>query len=508
MYVKLIINNSSFNSRCFGWEVLCICQLRLLNQVSDSYRNLDIIALSNNTTVFSKISNQNNIKIKTHSCSTYPSSAESEGLWQQTQTKTLSKPTWWLHGWSSCCTNSATFYALATLHWHLHYQSPGGFQDLIAALQRPKWSSPSLYRKSPSALRSIQEAVLHSQSRCRLKQMVTVHSAVQSKLYGTISTWVLHIRNCYANNSIVVLQTCLSTLSSHYAGLILKTWIGQSKNGRDLHVNGDITVLYNKQYLNVVFYTYCTYDAHILYHRVFLYVSYCHQFENWLNSSRYKESTDNYVTIVPQMHLFITAPLLCKIQRSLAHNSFPNSYFLLPRSYWDSFVVLRDSNVCHHDYLFKYSEYENNSLIIMSPFIIYSFNLTNSIFWFVVIYNFSKKLNMIKHNNSFSTSLCVMTGSFWFCMAIYHAQTWQDSIEIVFIWNAPKTQQTTGNLYQQFVIRHPLSYHCKIFTTPSAPGQRGRHFKDDIFRCIFVNEKSCILIEYPKGPIDNNAALV
>ena len=36
---------------------------------------------------------------------------------------------------------------------------------------------------------------------------------------------------------------------------------------------------------------------------------------------------------------------------------------------------------------------------------------------------------------------------------------------------------------------------------------------DDIFRCIFVNEKFIILIKIslkfvPKGPIDNNAALV
>ena len=38
-------------------------------------------------------------------------------------------------------------------------------------------------------------------------------------------------------------------------------------------------------------------------------------------------------------------------------------------------------------------------------------------------------------------------------------------------------------------------------------------FADDIFRCIFVNEKFCILIKIlpkfvPKGPIDNNPALV
>ena len=44
-------------------------------------------------------------------------------------------------------------------------------------------------------------------------------------------------------------------------------------------------------------------------------------------------------------------------------------------------------------------------------------------------------------------------------------------------------------------------------------GQNGRHFADDIFRCVFVNEKFCILIKIslnfvPKGPIDNNHALV
>ena len=47
----------------------------------------------------------------------------------------------------------------------------------------------------------------------------------------------------------------------------------------------------------------------------------------------------------------------------------------------------------------------------------------------------------------------------------------------------------------------------------SPPDQNGRHFADDIFRFIFVNEKFCILIKIslkyvPKGPIDNNPALV
>ena len=47
----------------------------------------------------------------------------------------------------------------------------------------------------------------------------------------------------------------------------------------------------------------------------------------------------------------------------------------------------------------------------------------------------------------------------------------------------------------------------------SPPGQNGRHVADDIIRCIFVNEKFCILIKIslkfvPKGSIDNNPALV
>ena len=47
----------------------------------------------------------------------------------------------------------------------------------------------------------------------------------------------------------------------------------------------------------------------------------------------------------------------------------------------------------------------------------------------------------------------------------------------------------------------------------SPPGQNGRLFPDDIFKCIFMNEKFCILIRIslkivPKGPINNIPALV
>ena len=54
---------------------------------------------------------------------------------------------------------------------------------------------------------------------------------------------------------------------------------------------------------------------------------------------------------------------------------------------------------------------------------------------------------------------------------------------------------------------------CECFINSSPAGQNGRHFADDIFRCIFLNENICILIKIslkfvPKGPIDNNPALV
>ena len=59
--------------------------------------------------------------------------------------------------------------------------------------------------------------------------------------------------------------------------------------------------------------------------------------------------------------------------------------------------------------------------------------------------------------------------------------------------------------------------HWKLLTmTPFntlRPRQDGRHFPDDIFRCIFLNENTWIAINIslsfvPKGPIDNIPALV
>ena len=55
--------------------------------------------------------------------------------------------------------------------------------------------------------------------------------------------------------------------------------------------------------------------------------------------------------------------------------------------------------------------------------------------------------------------------------------------------------------------------HQWTWVHSSPPKQNGHHFADDIFKCIFCNEKSSILFWIslkflPKGPIDNKSVLV
>ena len=87
---------------------------------------------------------------------------------------------------------------------------------------------------------------------------------------------------------------------------------------------------------------------------------------------------------------------------------------------------------------------------------------------------------------------------------------------IVFAWTSPS-------------IQNQMHYKTAAFEGHSAwglgglvnarllnalrPRQNGRHFADDILKCIFLNENVWIPIEIslkfvPKGPIDNIQALV
>ena len=82
-------------------------------------------------------------------------------------------------------------------------------------------------------------------------------------------------------------------------------------------------------------------------------------------------------------------------------------------------------------------------------------------------------------------------------------------------WN-----QFCGSLFSKiaFCVKSTFWYQkqCKSsgnlahYFNSFPPGQNGRHFADDIFRCLFVNEKFWILIENSLKfvPIDNIPALV
>ena len=64
---------------------------------------------------------------------------------------------------------------------------------------------------------------------------------------------------------------------------------------------------------------------------------------------------------------------------------------------------------------------------------------------------------------------------------------------------------------EQTTTKHNNAGVVGIGSSPT--GQNGRHFADDIFRCIFMNENFCSFIKIspmfvPKGPIDNNPAWV
>ena len=79
----------------------------------------------------------------------------------------------------------------------------------------------------------------------------------------------------------------------------------------------------------------------------------------------------------------------------------------------------------------------------------------------------------------------------------------------------PISLSTTVVVHTMLLLPFPCLYmQCPAKQlNSSSPAQNGRHFADDIFKCIFVNEKFCILIKIslkfvPKVPIDNNTALV
>ena len=90
---------------------------------------------------------------------------------------------------------------------------------------------------------------------------------------------------------------------------------------------------------------------------------------------------------------------------------------------------------------------------------------------------------------------------------IYNRTSWLYSIWFD-VNNAVNSQQVPIDLVR---TRCEVSLWLSVNSYP--PGQNGRHFADDIFKRIFLNEKVWIVIKsslkfVPKGPIGNDKALV
>ena len=105
--------------------------------------------------------------------------------------------------------------------------------------------------------------------------------------------------------------------------------------------------------------------------------------------------------------------------------------------------------------------------------------------------------------------LCnILTEQWYMCMHIYRYTNLSSSYTVRSIW-------TLLSAVPRKAVRfnHSLIY-CLYHTVNSLrPMQDGRHFADDIFKCIFINENVWVFIIIslkfiPKGPMNDVPALV
>ena len=85
--------------------------------------------------------------------------------------------------------------------------------------------------------------------------------------------------------------------------------------------------------------------------------------------------------------------------------------------------------------------------------------------------------------------------------------------DVTVMWDPRDSDPKCAAIYKVHVSAPPATGRRYICHKLISPGQNGRQFADDIFRCNFVNEKFCILIKIslkfvPEGPIDKSPALV
>ena len=98
-----------------------------------------------------------------------------------------------------------------------------------------------------------------------------------------------------------------------------------------------------------------------------------------------------------------------------------------------------------------------------------------------------------------------------------NGQNLADSIFIYIYWQLSFLRWNFTEVGQYHGYWCPAFCHHQFFSDHSLntlrPRQNGRHYPDDIFKCIFMNEKFCILIRIllkfvPKGLIDNKSELI
>ena len=88
---------------------------------------------------------------------------------------------------------------------------------------------------------------------------------------------------------------------------------------------------------------------------------------------------------------------------------------------------------------------------------------------------------------------------------------WLSTLVQVMAWCRQATSRYLSQCWPRSLS--PYGVTRPQWVKSSLPQQNGCHFADDIFRCIFVNWKFCILIVIwlkfiPEGLIDNNPGLV
>ena len=99
------------------------------------------------------------------------------------------------------------------------------------------------------------------------------------------------------------------------------------------------------------------------------------------------------------------------------------------------------------------------------------------------------------------------------CRHLSHPYTWPQTTTHTHIPEARLSTARDCPYWQGSGCWHHNNIHIFWVFNSSPPGQNGCHFVEDVLRCIFMNKKFCILIKIslkfvPRGPIDNNPALV